>query len=200
MQRSTKAQADLNRQRLHDEARRQFAARGFHGTSIASIATAVGLTKQSLLHHFGSKERLFSEVLTDLAESFLARIAALEARVADPSKRFEAFLIELLEDDAEEHLQLVMRELLENRERAEAAQRWHLAPYLSALTAMIRATPGRRNVSDADAFALMYLLLGAVSYFKVSQPTLAGMLGARKQASVRRAFRNHLQALFAHAQ
>jgi AcrR family transcriptional regulator len=40
-----------------------FAARGFRGASLATIATRVGLTEAGLLHHFPSKEHLLLELL-----------------------------------------------------------------------------------------------------------------------------------------
>ena len=196
MPRSTKANADRNRQRLFDEARRQFAQRGFHGTSIASIAGAVGLTKQTLLHHFGSKERLFSEVLQDLARTLAERVAELEARALPPGERLATFLLEMLDQETGDELQLVIRELLENRERAPAVDYWHLKAHLDSLVKMVRADPVHEALTDAEAFALLYHALGAISYFKISQPTLRGMLGDRQYARVKRSFRRYLaQAL-----
>jgi AcrR family transcriptional regulator len=40
-----------------------FAAQGFHGASLATIATRVGLSEPGLLHHFPSKEHLLLELL-----------------------------------------------------------------------------------------------------------------------------------------
>ena len=41
-----------------------FAAHGFHGASLSTIATRVGLSEPGLLHHFPSKEHLLLELLT----------------------------------------------------------------------------------------------------------------------------------------
>ncbi len=40
-----------------------FAAQGFYGASLSSIATRVGLSEPGLLHHFPSKEHLLLELL-----------------------------------------------------------------------------------------------------------------------------------------
>lgn len=40
-----------------------FGARGLHKASLSEIAERVGITHQGILHHFGSKDQLFVEVL-----------------------------------------------------------------------------------------------------------------------------------------
>ncbi|MFI1917350.1 TetR/AcrR family transcriptional regulator [Nocardia sp. NPDC020380] len=42
---------------------RTIAERGFHATSVAELAQAVGLSQSGLLHYFGSKEEMFVAVL-----------------------------------------------------------------------------------------------------------------------------------------
>ena len=52
-----------------------FAAQGFHGASLATIATRVGLSEPGLLHHFPSKEHLLLELLTLRQDHDAERVA-----------------------------------------------------------------------------------------------------------------------------
>ena len=51
------------RDEIVDEAMKLFAAGGFRGTSLQEIARGVGISKATLLHHFGSKDSLLIAVL-----------------------------------------------------------------------------------------------------------------------------------------
>lgn len=53
------------RRRLKLAATTEFAAAGLHGTTMERIAGRAGLNKERLYSYFGTKERLFSTVLSD---------------------------------------------------------------------------------------------------------------------------------------
>lgn len=46
----------------------EFGERGFHGTSMAKIASAAGITKPVLYQHFASKEALYTAVITAIGD------------------------------------------------------------------------------------------------------------------------------------
>ena len=56
-----------------------FAERGVAGTSLDGLAAELGVTKQTILYHFGSKGRLIEAVLAQAAEDLAVQ---LEAAVA----------------------------------------------------------------------------------------------------------------------
>src|SRR5581483_465484 len=58
------------REELTRTAARLFAERGYHGTSLADLAEALGIQKASLYHHIDTKEDLLWEVARAGAESF----------------------------------------------------------------------------------------------------------------------------------
>ena len=139
----------------------------------------MGLTKQALLHHFGSKEKLYGEVLQQISTRMVSGIIAAEGDASDPGSQLENALLELCRNGLKdaESTQLIMRELLDNKQRAEHAGTWYLKPFLEGLIALVRKVPGHENKTDAHALALVYQLLGAINYFLVSEPTLNQMFG-----------------------
>ena len=61
--RAPRLTADQRREEILVAAHEVFGARGFHKASLGEIAEKVGITHPGILHHFGSKEQLFVEVL-----------------------------------------------------------------------------------------------------------------------------------------
>ncbi|MFF5206508.1 TetR/AcrR family transcriptional regulator [Streptosporangium sp. NPDC000396] len=60
------------RSRILDAARQLFAERGYAATSLADIASAVGLTKTAVAYHFNPKDRLATELIAPAAEDVVA--------------------------------------------------------------------------------------------------------------------------------
>ena len=58
-----RAGSEDKRERILNEAVALFGARGYAGTSLAEIAAAADISKAGLLHHFSSKEHLYTQVL-----------------------------------------------------------------------------------------------------------------------------------------
>lgn len=178
-------------------ATRLFAEKGFYGTSIAAIADELGLTKQALIHHFGSKERLYGEVLQRIADELVATMIEATSDHADAQTQLEQ-LLERMHDNRKrrpEQTQLLMRELLDNRPRAERAETWYLKPLLKGLVTLVQRVPGWESTSEAEALAAAYQMLGAINYYAVSEPTLKRIFGKNTYAALEDAFPGRLRAL-----
>ena len=185
------------RSRLIEVARRHFAERGFDGTSIAAIAEELGLTKQALLHHFGSKERLYGEVLQQISERIIRELDELAAASKDSYEALETLLVDRIAGrlDQSDGTRILMRELLDNRYRAQSARTWYLKPYLDRLIAMVKSIPAASRLNDAQALATVYQLIGAVNYLIISEPTLSRMYGKRHFDEMKRAYPEALRAI-----
>ncbi|WP_182525189.1 TetR/AcrR family transcriptional regulator [Nocardioides dongkuii] len=84
-----------------------FAARGFHGVSVADLGAACGISGPALYKHFPSKDALLAEMLVSISEELLAVGRARAARAADPTAAVTA-LIEWHADFALRHRPLIV--------------------------------------------------------------------------------------------
>lgn len=160
------------------EARTLFAERGFYGVSIAQIAAEMGLTKQALLHHFGTKEKLYGCVLEQIAAE-LARLRPKDDPVRDPVEQLVEYFVAMIADNplAIERSRLLMREILDNRARAKNANNWFLKPFLEELTRWMRKASSWSCAREEAILASVIQILGAVNYHAVSRPTFRAIFG-----------------------
>ncbi len=182
-----------------EAATRAFAERGFYGASIASIADTLPFTKQALLHHFGSKEKLYGEVLKRISNRLTNELDALRDGHANPREKLEATFLAFYRSSLEHRndTELLMRELLDNPRRATTAKAWYLKPFLQTLTDMVLDVPGTGIDSRPEALAVVYQLLGAINYFAVSEPTLTRILGRQDYRKLDAVYEEALRTLLA---
>ena len=80
------------RERILDGALLSFGTRGFEGTSLDALAAGVGLRKQTILHHFGSKDRLLDALIDRSAAELSVTIEHVLARAGGGFDRIEALV------------------------------------------------------------------------------------------------------------
>ncbi|MDJ0490926.1 TetR/AcrR family transcriptional regulator [Rhodococcus qingshengii] len=74
----------------------QVAERGYSDTSISDVASALGLSKGTVVHHFGSKNQLLLEVHTAYFERRFAEAEYLLGELDDPVSQFSGIVFALL--------------------------------------------------------------------------------------------------------
>jgi TetR/AcrR family transcriptional regulator, cholesterol catabolism regulator len=74
------------RSELTRQAARLFAERGYHGTSIGSLAEAMGVQKGSLYAHIASKQDLLYETMREGAGAFHGALDAIDERLGATEK------------------------------------------------------------------------------------------------------------------
>ena len=143
------------RQQILDIAAELFAARGFHGVSVAELGAACGISGPALYKHFESKDAMLAEMLVSISETLLAEGRSRVETADGPRAALEA-LVEWHIEFALEHRALIVVQDRdwsslpdEARERVRALQRSYvdvwatqvrlLDPRLSPETSRTRA-------------------------------------------------------------
>lgn len=67
-----------------DAATAVFLRHGYGGSSMDAIARAAGVSKQTVYHHFGSKEALFGAIVRARCDHLLGPLAAIDVRAQGP--------------------------------------------------------------------------------------------------------------------
>jgi len=181
--------SEKTKDKLLETAKRQFAAKGFYGASIADIAAELKISKQALLYHFKRKEDLYAQVLEQISEKLLRYVCMAEAKDAKPEQQFENIVLSLYHAAIEnpEDTHLLVREMIDNQSRANEAHSWYLVPFLNGLVSIVRRVPTLKGVSEPALFTFIYQVLGGVEYFIISQTTLTKMYGEETCET----YRNH---------
>ncbi|PDH32510.1 MAG: hypothetical protein CNF01_09525 [Halieaceae bacterium MED-G27] len=183
--------------RLLNTSEALFAKRGFYGVSIAAIAKEMGFSKQALLHHYPTKEKLYGAVLQRISNDFLEQQLEAEQASRDPLERLKTFYLGLAKPSPEniQRTRLLMRELLDNNARSEHAENWYLRDFLQRLIIMTKSVDTLQNLSDEEALIIVYQMLGAINYFLVSPSTLQAIFGDTMYEEVNQRFTQNLALL-----
>jgi AcrR family transcriptional regulator len=159
--------------RLLNTSEALFAERGFYGISIAAIAKEMAFSKQALLHHYPTKEKLYGAVLQRISDDFLERQLEAEQASRDPLERLKTFYLALATPSPE------------NVQRTRKG-------FLTRSVQMVKAIEGLAEMSDEQALIIAYQWLGAVNYFLISPSTLSGIFGDAVLKRLQCDFNNHL--------
>jgi len=80
------------RQQILDIAAELFAARGFHGVSVAELGSACGISGPALYKHFESKDAMLAEMLVSISETLLAEGRTRVDHADSPRAALEALV------------------------------------------------------------------------------------------------------------
>ncbi len=152
------------RQRILDESTALFAHQGFDGTSLQAIASAVGVAKPSLLHHFATKDAIREQVIDDLLDHFRDEIPKRLASGRGGLDRFTSAVTALVDFFREDpaRARLVSREVLDRPQETRERLREHLRPWIHLVTDTIRLGQGSsvlRPDLDAEAYLIQVVIM-----------------------------------------
>lgn len=161
MSRPRNADGQRTRRAILDAALDLFAEKGFFGTSLRDVATAVGVRESALYNYFPSKDALFDALIVTDHEEKTERLAALaEGPIADGRAALEQMALAMLANFALPRQQQLFRILMSDGIRLAATGRINLlerlgnsgrGPVHELLRRLVRAG----TVRDADVTTLV---------------------------------------------
>jgi AcrR family transcriptional regulator len=155
-----------------------FLSHGFAGTSMATLARAVGVQKASLYHHFASKEELFIACVT---EGYEATVRTLESLRADPAlsdaERVRATMEELyrinLETSVGRMAPLISEVAQVIPSVAEAFHGGFITRQYGIVTGMIEDGISRGSFDVVDSLGMQHLIFGPIVTLSLSREMTA---------------------------
>jgi TetR/AcrR family transcriptional regulator len=166
------------REAILREAKVCFANQGFEGTSLNDIAAGVGVRRQSLLHHFPSKETLYREVIREALDDFATRV---DLACAAPLSGWQ--LVETVLEasttffqENPEIVRIVRREALTEQSPLGYDIGASLRPLFDRAVAFFEREMEAGNFRRHDAENLVVTGYGALLTYFSDHPMLVGLL------------------------
>ena len=150
-------EAPTRREQVLATAADLFAARGFHGVSVAEIGAACGISGPALYKHFPAKDAILAEMLVAISEELLGGGRERAAAAADAGGALRA-LVDWHVDFAVRHRALIVVQdrdweslPAEARERVRTLQREYVDVWALQLDRIHAGLPTERRRAMAHA-------------------------------------------------
>src|ERR1700722_17592561 len=163
-----------------EAATRLMAAHGFDGMALQDVASAVGVSKPAVLHHFPSKEHIRRAVIDAILEHWQGTLPRLLLAATAGEERFEAVFGELHRFFAADgdRARVVLRETLDRPTEAKKPLAGPVRPWIQAIAGYIRSGQASgRHHAEVDAEAYVLHMLQLVLAATAASPVTTAILG-----------------------
>jgi AcrR family transcriptional regulator len=140
-----------------------FGTRGYEGTSLDQLAGELGLTKQTILYWFGSKEGLLAAVVDHVVAELVTAMEAAPSAAGQGYQRVEAVLVEVFRVGVRQPAVLgLLREVNRLGPDVAAGVATALGPLVERAAAFLEAEMDAGTIRRADGRMLVLFVYAAV--------------------------------------
>lgn len=153
------------KERILDEALRQFSKKGYDGTNIRELTASLGLVKSSMYKHYKSKEEIWNSLLDKMIAYYAEHFGSAEnlPPVPDSLEGLVAMTMHMVDFTVHDERVVMTRKLLSIEQyRDERASQLATKHFLTALTVMFThifkgmIDKGLLQNDDAEMLAFAY--------------------------------------------
>ena len=167
-----------NRRVILDAALEEFAAAGFAGVTLDRIAAAAGLSKPNLLYYFASKEAIYTALLDDLLDLWLAPLRDLDP-AGDPQAEILTYVRKklALSQSHPRESRLFANEVLQGAPRLGPVIAGPLAQLVADRAALIRGWAEAGRIAPVDPHHLIFSVLALTQHYAAFEAQVRAVLG-----------------------
>jgi TetR/AcrR family transcriptional regulator len=167
-----------NRETILEAALEVFSQHGFRGATLDMIALQAGLSKPNLLYYFPSKEAIHVSLLSQLMDSWLDPLRALDPD-GDPMAELRAYMRRKLElsRDYPRESRLFANEIVQGAPRMQAALATDLKTLVDEKCAVIRGWSKAGRIADVDPHHLIFSIWALTQHYADFDVQVRAVLG-----------------------
>ncbi len=169
--------AGQTRDAIHAAAAAEFAAHGFAGASVDTIAAGSGFNKAMIYYHFGSKQGLYVEILRDVFRVIGARTTEIVDSDLEPGAKIEAFIDAVDRTAASRPYMppIMLREMAEGARRLDPETLRLMAAIFRNLARILDEGTRKGVFRPAEPVLTYFTLIGPVIFFRATAPIRAAL-------------------------
>ncbi|RVT86736.1 TetR family transcriptional regulator [Rhodobacteraceae bacterium CCMM004] len=171
-----------------DAALEVFSAQGFAGATLDQIARQAGLSKPNLLYYFASKEAIYVTLLTDLMETWLAPLRALDPE-GEPVDEIVGYVLRKLDMSRRfpRESRLFANEVLSGAPHFSARIDGELRALVDEKAALIAAWQAEGRLAALDPRHLIFSIWATTQHYADFDVQVRGVLGTEGDGHYRAA-------------
>ena len=160
----------------------EFARHGFKGTSMNSIAQAVGLPKANLHYYFSSKEGLYIAVLNNILDQWDATFSGLTVD-DDPALALSRYIRAKIEYSRTQPLasRIFAMEVISGGECLAEHFNQDYQEWFRGRAAVFQAWIDQGKMDPVDPVHLIFLLWGSTQHYADFSSSISRLTGRKKQ-------------------